>query len=266
MSTKKISATSEPAQEKTEAVLPLIAFTGNTLKTFATEVISELNKSPLTKTVVAGMLTPNLSPTVERVNKYLKENYEASYAKIISKSRKSGYSAKPSKVSFDTISGYETIKLNLMPAINFCTHLDEYRAADLKMARGYLFEGSLTDARDMAHALAGEITKKLHAAGSSKQWLTYEIHGASLVNKKLDKVLEECLEFGPTVLVITNIDWIYRQKDVEPEVYADIINRLSKYLSPESNLPIVVCATTENHTVLDPVLLEAKRFQLISLN
>jgi len=250
----------------TKAIFPHIEFAGNALKTCANDALSELNKSSLTKAVVAGLFTPNVAPSVEKINKYVKENWSKSYAELISKARKSGYPAKPSKESFDTMRGYENTKLFMTPVMDFCMNLDEYRAADLKLARGYLFEGPLADGRKMAFAVAGEMTKKLKALGSPVKWLTYEIHGSSLVNRKLDKVLEECLEFGPTVLIITNIDWIYNQKDVEPEVYADIINRLTRYLSQESNFPLLICATTQDHTVIDPVMLEFHKFDLVPLS
>ncbi len=221
--------------------------------------------SQIVKAVLAGIFSPNIVGSAEKINKYVTESWNKSYAEIIGKARKSGYPAKPSKESFDTIKGYEDTKLLMTPVMDFCINVDKYRAADLKMARGYLFEGSLADTRKMAFAVAGEMTKKLQALGSSAKWLTYEIHGSSLVNRKLDKVLEECLEFGPTVLIITNIDWIYTQKDVEPEVYADIINRLTRYLSQESNFPLLICATTQDHTVIDPVMLEFHKFELVPL-
>ncbi|MBY0109569.1 MAG: ATP-binding protein [Candidatus Babeliaceae bacterium] len=249
----------------TKTIFPVVECIGKNLKTYAHDILNELNKSSFTKAVVAGLFAPNITPSIEKINRYLKENFSKSYAQIINKPRKSGYPAKPSKESFKTVNGYENTKLLMTSVIDFCINLDEYRAADLKMARGYLFEGPLADGRKMAFAVAGEITKKLKALGSPAQWLTYEIHGSSLVHRKLDKVLEECLEFGPTVLIITDIDWIYKQKDVAPEVYADIINRLTRYLSQESNFPILIFATSQDHSVIDPVLLEYNSFEKILL-
>lgn len=232
-----------------------------TAKNFLKEIDTTLFKA-----IVAGIFSPDIRTSAHKINKYLGENWSKSYAEIISKYRKSGYPAKPSKESFDTIKGYENTKLLMNPVMDFCINLTEYRAADLKMARGYLFEGPLADGRKMAFAVAGEMTKKLEALGSPVKWLTYEIHGSSLVNRKLDIVLEECLEYGPTVLIISNIDWIYTQDNVEPEVYADIINRLARYLSQESNFPLLICATSQDHTIIDPVMLEFHKFELVTLS
>jgi hypothetical protein len=254
-------------------VIPQIV---NVLKTFSHEydpknenkLVESLLKeadSQIVKAFLAGIFSPNIVSNAEKITKYASENASKSYAELISKYRKSGYPAKPSKESFDTIKGYLDTKLLMTPVMDFCINLDKYRAADLKIARGYLFEGPLADGRKMAFAVAGEMTKKLQALGSPAKWLTYEIHGSSLVNRKLDKVLEECLEFGPTVLIITNIDWIYNQKDVEPEVYADIINRLTRYLSQESNFPLLILATSQDHTVIDPVMLEFHKFELVKM-
>ncbi len=227
-------------------------------------VLKEID-STFVKAVIAGIFSPDIRTSADKINKYVKENWEKSYAEIISKYRKSGYPAKPSKESFDTVKGYENTKLLLRPTIDFCSFLTEYRGADIKFPRGYLFEGSLADGRKMAQALAGEMTKRLKASGSPAQWLVYEIHGSALSYMKLDVYLNECLEFGPTVLIINNIDWIYTQPDVEAKVYADVINILNKYLTQESNYPILVCATSQDHTVIDPVMLESYKFELMPL-
>ncbi len=260
-----INKAQPPKETVIKTIFPLVECVGTNLKTYAHDILNELNKSSFTKAIVAGLFAPNVGPSVEKINKYVKENLSKAYAQLVNKSRKSGYPAKPSKESFDTVKGYENTKLLMTPVIDFCINLDEYRAADLKIARGYLFEGPLADGRKMAFALAGEMSKKLKTLGSSTQWLTYEIHGSSLVNRKLDRVLEECLEFGPTVLIITDIDWIYKQKDVAPEVYADIINRLAHYLSQESNFPLLICATSQDHSVIDPVMLEYNKFEKVLL-
>jgi|GEM_PF-5951557 hypothetical protein len=210
--------------------------------------------SPAFKAIAAGFFTPDLQSSIIRTKKYMTENLQKGYAGLINKTRKTGYPTKPSKESFKAVKGYEDTKLQLTPLIDFCAHLIEYRATDLKIARGYLFEGNLAEGRKMAQALAGEI-----------KWNIYEMHGSALVDKKLDKVLDDCLEFGPTVLIINNIDWIYTQKDVEPEVYSHVINKLTRYLSIESNYPIIVCATSQDHTVIDPVMLEPSKFELARL-
>lgn len=217
------------------------------------------------KAIAASLFVPEIRPSLERTQKYIKETVSKNYAQLIHKNRKSGYPAKPAKESFNTIKGYADTKLLLTPYIDFCTHLTEYRSADLRIARGILLEGDLADGRKMAQAFAGEITQKYQSLGSSAQCLVYEIHGSSLVDKKLDKVIEECLEFAPCILIINNIDWVYKQKDVEPEVYAHIINKLNRYLAQDSNCPVTIFATSQDHTVLDPVLLEFNKFEVIPL-
>lgn len=236
-----------------------------TAKAVAASCIKELDSST-TKLIASYIITPGIKNSLAKMHRYASENFNAAYAQVINKQRKSGYTVKPSKESFATVSGYHDTKLLLTPLIDFCAHLTEYRAADLKISRGYLFEGDLANGRRLAHAIAGEITQTLQKSGSKTKWQVYETHGSALINKGLDKVIEECLEFGPTLLVINNIDWIYNQKDIEPEVYAHIIARLSKYLSQDSNAPLIICATSQNHSVIDPVMLECNKFELIKIN
>lgn len=241
-----------------------LGFIANTAKSFASSSLKEFDNAAA-KLVASYILTPGIKTSLERAGKYLSERSSASYARLISKPRKSGYRAKPVRDSFDTLQGYDDIKVYMMPVLDFCNNLEEYRAADLKIARGFIFEGPLTEGRRLGRALAGEMTKRLQSAGSCAQWFVYEIHGSSLIHKNLDGILDECLEFGPTVLIINNIDWIYTQKDVDPVVYADIINKLAKYLSQESTFPILICATSQDHTVIDPVMLETHKFEVITL-
>ncbi|CAM6002342.1 unnamed protein product [Sphagnum balticum] len=228
-------------------------------------VLKELNSS-LVKAVAAGFFTPEISTSIAKIHRYTKEFFSQEYAYMVGNPHKSTYPTKVSKESFDTIKGYQQTKVLLMPLVHFCTNLIEYRGTDLKMARGYLFEGNLNDGRKIACALAGQITKNLQLMNSPTVWHTHEIHASALVSKKLDKTIDDCLEFGPTVLIIKDIDWIYQQKDVDLEIYADIINKLGKYVSAESNVPLVVCATTHDHCVIDPVMLEAVKFELIRLS
>lgn len=258
-------ASGDPKKIPLTAASSPIGFIAHTVKSFASSSLKEFDNAAA-KLVASYILTPGIKTSLERAGKYLSERSSASYAQLISKPRKSGYRAKPVRDSFDSIQGYDDIKLYMMPVLDFCNNLEEYRAADLKIARGFIFEGPLTEGRKLGRALAGEMTKKLQSAGSCSQWLVYEIHGSSLIHRNLDSILEECLEFGPTVLIINNIDWIYTQKDVEPVVYADIINKLAKYLSQESTFPILICATSQDHTVIDPVMLETHKFEVVTLS
>lgn len=231
----------------------------------ASDCVKDLNSTAI-KGFGAYMLTHDLKSNFDKIINYINENANAKYAQVISKARKTGYKAKPSKESFKTLYGYEETKLLLTPLIDYCVNLKQYRGADLKIAHGYLFEGNLADGRKLSQALAGEMSRKLAQAGCKAEWLVYEIHSSAL-NKDgaFEKMLNECLEFGPAIFIINDLDWIYTQKDVEPQVYADIINKSARYLNADSNIPLIICATTQDHTKIDPTMLGVHKFELMPL-
>lgn len=223
-------------------------------------ILKEIS-SPIFKTVASAFFVPEIRTTTDKLTKYAQETWLSYYAKTTNKMHKSTYPAKQSKESFATIHGYENVKCMFTPLIEYCAHFNRYHAAGLTIARGYMFEGDLAYGRKLAYALAGEISMQ----NKNSIWRVVEIHGSSLVNLNLDKVLGDCLEFGPAVLVINNLDWIYTQKEVKPEVYSHIINKLAKYLSHDCTSPIIVIATSKDHNCIDPVMLEAQKLELIKL-
>lgn len=223
------------------------------------EIIKEYVTSTA-KTIIAALALFELKDSFNKFNKYTYENYERWYASFISKYRKIGYPVKPAKESFDTVRGYDDVKTRLLPLIDFTANLKAYRAADLRIARGYLFEGNLADTRRIALSIAGEVSKK-----SPAPWGVYEMHSSKLLSSSLYSILEECLEFGPTVLVIREFEWLYQQKEVEAKIYADIINRLGRYVASDSNYPVIICATTQDRNLIDHVLLEPIMFEVIKL-
>lgn len=161
---------------------------------------------------------------------------------------------KKSKLKFSDIVGYAYAKEQINHLVGYFDNKNQYDRTGTFPDRGYLFVGPLDMGKDLAHALAGEITLKLQAQG--KKCGIRDLHSSELVKKDIKDIIEETeKESGeePVILLINDLNWLTDKSEKDKGVLGSLATAMSKTLKGNKK-KIFIVATTQDAAAIDKTL------------
>ena len=160
---------------------------------------------------------------------------------------KSDALTKQSKITFNTIVGFEHVKQRLSNAISYFKHKKLFKRTGAPVDKSYLLVGSIDLGKQFAYAVAGEITKQYTTQNKNKRCGIYELHASALTSKKLTQVLKDLESETPCIVLLNELDWLVTHTADTTALWADI---QAAYAQLEKK-DLVIIATLESTRALD---------------
>jgi cell division protease FtsH len=160
-----------------------------------------------------------------------------------------GSKVRESKLDFKKVIGMQHVKSELQKVVTYFNKKDVFDRMGIQPEKGYLLVGPLDTGRSLAHALAGEVTAELKKQRKKGICGVYEIHASLLLQKELKEIIEEAEKRSPCVLVIDELDWLSKQKSVDPKIWSTLVTTMNGLLKSARKQVFMVATAQDNKSI-----------------
>lgn len=176
------------------------------------------------------------------------------YAKVKGENYEDPSPVKTSRLSFADLVGYTHAKDQINHLVEYFANKKMYDRAGTFPDRGYLFVGPLDIGKNLAHGLAGEITKQLRSQG--KKCGIRELHSSDLVKKDIKDIIadtEKEAPYEPAIILIDDISWLAEKSVGDKTTLSGLVSAMSSTLRGNKK-QIIIIATSNNPASIDKTL------------
>lgn len=156
---------------------------------------------------------------------------------------------KISKTTVVDVIGAEDAKQTLSRIVDYFKGRSGLNRSGAITERGYLLVGPLDTSKQLAYALAGEVTAHYKAKKKSTICTVRELHASELIEKKLKDIIKEAEEKAPCIVLIEDLDWLHTQPRVDATVWSNIATTLNGVL--KSKKQVFVLASVRDASILE---------------
>lgn len=213
-----------------------------------------LKAEPIFTISIAGLMLPVLKQDAKDLSKWSNERFEDTMALLKGESVKDRASVKKSKLDFDKVAGYSSIKSKLNNVVNYFRNRDLFDLTGTAVPASYLLSGQLDTSAELAQALAGELTKVVSAKDKNKFCGVFNIHVSELVNKSvkddiISKIEDEDCEY--CIIILNELDWLYEHAINKSKIWSKVNELFRTVKSKKSKMSIFT--TMKDVTLLDSI-------------
>lgn len=208
---------------------------------------------------VSAIFTAMLKKDFSDLCSWSNERCKQIYAKVKGESYEDPSPVKISRLSFGDIVGYDHAKGQINHLVEYFANKKMHDRAGTFPDRGYLFVGPLDIGKNLAHGLAGEITKQLKSQG--KKCGIRELHSSELVKKDIKDIIadtEKESPYEPAVILIDDISWLAEKSVGDKTTLSSLVGAMSSTLRGNKK-QIIIIATSNNPASIDKTLNGAGR-------
>ena len=156
---------------------------------------------------------------------------------------------KISKTTIIDVIGADDAKQSLSRIVDYFKGRSGLNRSGAITERGYLLVGPLDTSKQLAYALAGEVTAHYKAKKKSTICTVRELHASELIEKKLKDIIKEAEEKAPCIVLIEDLDWLHTQPRVDAAVWSNIATTLNGVL--KSKKQVFVLASVRDASILE---------------
>ncbi len=213
-----------------------------------------LKAEPIFTISIAGLMLPILKQDAKDFSKWSNERFEDTMALLKGESVKDRSVIKKSKLDFDKVAGYSSVKSKLNNFVNYFRNRDLFDLTGTTVASSYLLSGQLDSSAELTQALAGELTKVVSAKDKNKFCGVFNIHVSELVNKSvkddiISKIEDEDCEY--CIILLNELDWLYEHAVNKSKIWSKVNELFRTVKSKKSKMSIFT--TMKDITLLDSI-------------
>lgn len=202
---------------------------------------------------LGALFTSMLKKDGKDLFNWLQEQGKKGYNKLKGESYDDPSPVKTSKLSFSDIVGYNQTKGQLSPILEYFNNKTMYDRTGTFVDRGYIFVGPFDMGKNLAHALAGEITKQFKAQNIAKKCGIRELHSSELIKKDIKDIIadtEQEAPYEPAIILIEDIDWLVSQANKDSLIWSNFAGAMSSALRGNKK-QIFIIATSNRPELID---------------
>ncbi len=198
--------------------------------------------------------------------KWFGEKSKWAFTRLKGESYEDPSPVKASKISFDDITGYEHIKLQLETIVQYFKTKDIFDRLGTHVDRGYLMVGPLDVGKLLIHGLADAITKELKVNNSSAKCGIYDVHSSALITKDITEMIKEVEEetsVYPCIILIDDLNWLIDHAKSKPELWSNLVGAMNSNLRGNKKQIFIFATARETSTIYSTMKGQGKLGTLI---